>query len=48
VGETPSAAFDACYQMLKEVRVPQGQYRTDICEVTTRRYWQLREGGYLK
>lgn len=48
VGETPGAAFEAVYEMLKHVRVPNGQYRTDICEATSRRYWKLREEGLLK
>lgn len=48
VGETPGAAFDAAYEMLKEVRVPNGQYRTDVCEAACKRYWVLREQGLLK
>jgi phosphoribosylamine---glycine ligase len=48
VGDTPDQAFDDCYKMLKHVRVPNGQYRTDVCVATCKRYYQLREHGYLK
>lgn len=48
VGENPGMAFDGAYEMLKHVRVPNGMYRTDICEAACKRYWQLREGGLLK
>jgi phosphoribosylamine-glycine ligase len=48
VGETPGAAFDGAYEMLKEVRVPNAQYRTDVCDAACKRYWQLREAGLLK
>jgi phosphoribosylamine---glycine ligase len=48
VGETPGAAFESAYEMLKQVRVPNGQYRTDICDATSKRYWKLREAGMLK
>ncbi len=48
VGETPGGAFDGAYQMLKKVCVPQAQYRTDVCENTSKRYWTLRENGWLK
>lgn len=48
VGETPGEAFDGAYEMLKHVRVPNGQYRTDVCEATSKRYWKLREEGLLK
>jgi len=47
-GETPGAAFDDAYEMLKHVRVPNGQYRTDVCEAACKRYWVLREQGLLK
>jgi len=45
---TPGAAFDDAYEMLKHVRVPNGQYRTDVCEAACKRYWVLREQGLLK
>jgi len=48
VGETPGAAFDGAYDMLKEVRVPNAQYRTDVCDAACKRYFQLREAGMLK
>jgi phosphoribosylamine-glycine ligase len=48
VGETPGAAFDGAYEMLNEVRVPNAQYRTDVCDAACKRYWQLRESGMLK
>ncbi len=48
VGETPGAAFGAAYDMLEEVRVPNGQYRTDVLENVAKRYAALREGGWLK
>lgn len=48
VGETIGAAFDGAYDMLKEVRVPNGQYRTDVCDNVSKRYWMLKENGWLK
>jgi phosphoribosylamine-glycine ligase len=48
VGETPGEAFQGVYDMLRQVVVPQAQYRTDICEATSKRYWKLREEGLLK
>jgi phosphoribosylamine--glycine ligase len=48
VGETLGAAVEGAYSMLKEVRVPNGQYRTDIGENVARRYHRLREDGWLK
>ena len=48
VGETPGQAFADCYDMLRQVTVPQGQYRTDVCDATCKRYYQLRSAGYLK
>jgi phosphoribosylamine--glycine ligase len=48
VGETIGAAFDGCENMLKEVRVPNGQYRTDVRDNTAKRYLALREGGWLR
>ena len=47
-GETPGGAFESAYQMLEEVRVPNAQYRTDICDNVSKRYWMLRENGWLK
>ena len=47
-GETPGAAFDDVYEVLKHVRVPNGQYRTDVCDAACKRYWMLREQGLLK
>lgn len=47
-GETPGGACESAYDMLKHVCVPNAQYRTDICEATTRRYLKLREEGLLK
>ena len=48
VGETIGAAFDGCENMLKEVRVPNGQYRTDVRDNTAKRYLALREGGWFR
>jgi phosphoribosylamine--glycine ligase len=48
VGETLGQAFDGAYGMLKEVRVPNGQYRTDVAHNTAKRYGELREGGWLQ
>jgi phosphoribosylamine--glycine ligase len=48
VGETIGQAFDHAYETLKRIRVPNAQYRTDMCDNTSRRYWQLREHGWLK
>lgn len=48
VAETPGLAFDAAYDMLKEVRVPNAQYRTDVAEAAGKRFCKLRDEGYLK
>jgi hypothetical protein len=48
VGETPGAAFDGVYQMLKHFRVPNGMYRTDVLSNTARRYAALSEMGVLR
>ena len=48
VGETIGAAFDGVAEMLKQVRVPDGQYRTDVVSNVAKRYVALREGGWLK
>ena len=48
VGETLGQAFEGAYAMLKEVRVPNGQYRTDLAQNTAKRYHELREGGWLQ
>jgi phosphoribosylamine--glycine ligase len=47
VGETIGQAFDVAYAMLKEVRVPNGQYRTDLAANTAKRYAELRSEGWL-
>jgi len=47
-GENIGYAFDAAYGMLSRLKVPNAQYRTDICENTARRYYLLREKGWLK
>jgi phosphoribosylamine--glycine ligase len=46
-GDTISQAFEGVQRMLKEVRVPNGQYRTDVHSNTAKRYAELREGGWL-
>jgi len=48
VGETIGAAFDGVSDMLKEVRIPNGQYRTDVRDNVAKRYLKLREDGWLK
>jgi hypothetical protein len=48
VGETIGAAFDGAENMLKEVRVPNGMYRTDVRDNVAKRYLELRGGGWLK
>jgi len=48
VGETIGAAFEGVENMLKEVRVPNGMYRTDVRDNTAKRYLALREGGWFK
>jgi phosphoribosylamine--glycine ligase len=47
VGETLGQAVDGAYAMLKEVRVPNGMYRTDVGHNTAKRYAELREAGWL-
>jgi phosphoribosylamine--glycine ligase len=46
-GATIGQAFEGAYGMLKEVRVPNGQYRTDVWSNTAKRYAELRDGGWL-
>ena len=48
VGESPGGAFEQAYDMLRQVTVPNAQYRTDVCDNAARRYFQLREYGWLK
>jgi phosphoribosylamine---glycine ligase len=48
VGETLGEAVEGAYAMLKEVRVPNGQYRTDVGENVARRYHRLKEDGWLR
>jgi phosphoribosylamine--glycine ligase len=48
VGETIGAAFDGVYNMLKEVRVPNGMYRTDVVSNTAKRYATLYDAGVLR
>jgi phosphoribosylamine--glycine ligase len=48
VGETIGAAFEGVDSMLKEVRVPDGQYRTDVRGNVARRYGALMESGILR
>ena len=48
IGETIGQAFDGAYGMLKEVRVPNGQYRTDVASNTAKRYRELVDGGWLQ
>jgi phosphoribosylamine---glycine ligase len=47
VGETIGQTFDGVYKMLKEVKVPNAQYRTDVASNTAKRYAALRDGGWL-
>jgi len=47
LGETIGQAFDGAYSMLKEVRVPNGMYRTDVGHNTAKRYAELRDAGWL-
>jgi phosphoribosylamine-glycine ligase len=47
VGETVASAFEGVSNMLKEVSVPNAQYRTDVHAHTAKRYMALREGGWL-
>jgi phosphoribosylamine-glycine ligase len=49
VGETPGLAFYEAYEMIEhQVCVPNAQYRTDVCDAACKRYWQLKEYGYLR
>ena len=48
VGETIGQAFDGVKDMLKEVRVPNGQYRTDVLANTAKRYAELSNDGWLR
>jgi phosphoribosylamine-glycine ligase len=49
VGETPGQAFHEAYDVLKDkICVPNAQYRTDIAEDTIKRYFNLRNDGWLK
>jgi phosphoribosylamine--glycine ligase len=48
VGDDPIRAFEEVYDCLKQIEVPNAQYRTDICEDSCRRYWQLKKDGWLR
>jgi hypothetical protein len=48
VGETPGQAFEGVEEMFREVRVPNGQRRTDILSNTARRYEQVKQDGWLR
>jgi phosphoribosylamine--glycine ligase len=48
VGETMFQSFEGVKQMLKEVTVPNGMYRTDVLENTSRRYANLAADGWLR
>lgn len=48
VGESIAATFEGVNAMLKEICVPNAQYRTDVHANTAKRYMALREGGWLK
>ena len=48
VGESIPTSFDATEARLKQVRIPNEMYRTDVRESTIRRYLALRDGGWLK
>ncbi len=48
VGETIGQSFQQVYDFLKNIRVPNAQYRTDACDNVSKRYWALREHGWLK
>lgn len=48
VGETLGQAFEGVSEMLKAVRVPNGQYRTDILANTAKRYAQIQGDGWLR
>jgi phosphoribosylamine---glycine ligase len=47
VGETIGQTFDGLDRMLKEISVPNAQYRTDVRSNTAKRYAELRDGGWL-
>lgn len=48
VGETPGMAFDGAREMLRQVTVPNGMYRTDVLANTAARLAKLRVDGWLK
>lgn len=47
VGETIGQTFEGVNRMLREISVPNAQYRTDVASNTAKRYASLREGGWL-
>jgi phosphoribosylamine---glycine ligase len=48
VGETIGETFRGVEEMIKAVKIPNCQHRTDILENTARRYIELKEGGWLR
>jgi phosphoribosylamine--glycine ligase len=48
VGESVGASVEGAYEMLRHVKVPNGMYRTDLCNNVANRYWFLSEDGWLK
>jgi phosphoribosylamine---glycine ligase len=48
VGETPGQAFEGAREMLRQVTVPNGMYRTDVLHNTSNRLMKLRQDGWLK
>jgi phosphoribosylamine--glycine ligase len=48
VGETPGQAFESAREMLRQVTVPNGQFRTDVLANTSARLTKLRVDGWLK
>jgi len=48
ISEDPADAFDEAYEILKDVKIPDVQYRTDLGEVIPKMYEKIleREGSY--
>jgi phosphoribosylamine--glycine ligase len=47
-GDTPKEAAEGCYKVIKELQIPNCQYRDDIAEACQKRYDTLESQGWLK
>lgn len=46
-GETPNEAFKKVYERIKKIKIPDMQYRTDMCHYTMKRLSELERMGWV-